>query len=318
MEWDTKIKEDLVLKKVMKKLISLLFVTTMVIVMTACKSKDEATILIYDGQFSEMRIIHQMVKLLVEDKTDIKVKIGEEMTPVNSFNELTKGRCDLFNSYDGTLLTTYLKQDVTDVPEGITIYDYANELAMERHGARLLGQLGTDNTYAIGVTEEVAKEYGLTSISDLVSVADNLIFGAEHEFFSEEGSMKYNPFAEFYGLKFKEVKPVDIGLKYSAVENGMLDVTIVYATDGLNKKAGLVVLEDDKEYFPDYNGALLVRDSLFEELAGVEPNLEEVLNGLAGIMDNAMMTEMTYEVDVNGKTPKEVAKNFLKEAGLID
>ena len=98
----------------------------------------------------------------------------------------------------------------------------------------------------------------------------------------------------------------------------MLDVTIVYATDGLNKKAGLVVLEDDKEYFPDYNGALLVRDSLFEELAGVEPNLEEVLNELAGIMDNAMMTEMTYEVDVNGKTPKEVAKNFLKEAGLID
>ncbi|TAH71492.1 MAG: glycine/betaine ABC transporter substrate-binding protein [Anaerolineaceae bacterium] len=296
---------------------TLLLIVSMVFVMTACKSKDEASILIYDGQFSEMRIIHQMVKLLVEEKTDIKVTIGEEMTPVNTYNELTKERCDLFNSYDGTLLTTYLKQDVSDVTEGMTLYDYANEQAMAKDGTRLLAQLGTDNTYAIGVTKEVAQEYGVTTISGLVPVADELIFGAEHEFFSEEGSMKFNPLSEFYGLEFKEVKPVDIGLKYSAVENGMLDVTIVYTTDGLNKKAGLIVLEDDREYFPDYNGALLVRDNLFEELADVEPDLEEILNELGGTMNNAMMTDMTYDVDVNGKTPKEVAEKFLKDVGLI-
>lgn len=305
------------MKKIFKKVITLLFVSTMVLGMTACKSKDEATILIYDGQFAEMRIIHQMVKLLVEDKTDIKVTIGEEMTPVNTYNELTKERGDLFNSYDGTLLTTYLKQDVSDVPEGMTLYDYANEQAMEKDGTRLLAQFGINNTYAIGVTKEVAEEYGVTTVSDLVPVAGELIFGAEHEFFSEEGSMKFNPFVEFYGLEFKEVKPVDIGLKYTAVENDMLDVTIVYTTDGLNRKAGLVVLEDDLEYFPDYNGALLVRDNLFDELADVEPNLEEVLNELGGTMNNAMMTDMTYEVDINGKTPKEVAEDFLTEAGLI-
>jgi osmoprotectant transport system substrate-binding protein/osmoprotectant transport system permease protein len=305
------------LKKVFKKVFTIMLVFTMVFVMTACKSKDEATILIYDGQFAEMRIIHQMVKLLVEDKTDIKVTIGEEMTPVNTYNELTKKRGDLFNSYDGTLLTTYLKQDVSDVPEGMSLYDYANKEAMDKDGTRLLAKLGINNTYAIGVTKEVSEEYGLNTVSDLVAVADELIFGAEHEFFSEEGSMKFYPFAEFYGLDFKEVKPVDIGLKYSAVENGMLDVTIVYTTDGLNRKAGLVVLEDDLKYFPDYNGALLVRDNLFDELADVEPNLEDILNELGGTMNNATMTDMTYEVDINGKTPKEVAENFLKEAGLI-
>ena len=74
----------------MKKVTILLFAFTVVFAMTACKSKDDATILIYDGQFSEMRIIHQMVKLLVEDRTDIKVTIGEEMTPVNTYNELTR------------------------------------------------------------------------------------------------------------------------------------------------------------------------------------------------------------------------------------
>lgn len=305
------------MKKAVKKLTTLFFVLTMVFMMTACKPKDETTILIYDGQFSEMRIIHQMVKLLVEDKTDIKVTIGEEMTPVNTYNELTKERCDLFNSYDGTLLTTYLKQDVSDVPEGMSLYDYANEQSMEKDGTRLLAKLGTDNTYAIAVTQEVADKYNLSTVTDLVSVAGELVFGAEHEFFSEEGSMKFNPFSKFYGLEFKEAKSVDLGLKYSAVENGMLDVVIVYATDGLNKKAQLVILEDDQGYFPEYNGALLVRDNLFDELADAEPNLEEILNELGGTMNNAMMTEMTYEVDINGKTPKEVAENFLKEAGLI-
>lgn len=306
------------MRKVIKKIVTLLFAAVTVFSMTACsKPKGDAVILIYDGQFSEMKIIHQMVKLLVEDKTDVQVNIGEEMTPVNTYNELTKERCDLFNSYDGTLLTTYLKQDVSDVPEGMTLYDYANEEAMKKDGVRLLARLGTDNTYAIAVTQEVADAYNVSTVSDLVPIAGELIFGAEHEFFSEEGSMKFNPFSEFYGLNFKEVKPVDLGLKYSAVENGMLDVVIVYATDGLNKKAELVILEDDQKYFPEYNGALLVRDNLFDELADAAPNLEEVLNELGGTMNNAMMTDMTYEVDINGKTPKEVAETFLKEQGLI-
>jgi osmoprotectant transport system substrate-binding protein len=279
---------------------------------------EKQPIVIYDGQFSEMKIIHQMVKMLVEEHTDATVEIREEMSPVNNYRDLIKGGgSDLMNSYDGTLLTTYLKVDVSEVPEGKTLYEYANELASEQDGVHLLEKLGHENTYAVGVPQALAEQYGLETISDLAEVAPQLVFGAEHEFFSEEGSMKFGPFSKFYGLEFKENKAIELALKYSAVESGNIDVTIVYSTDGMNKKVGLKVLEDDRKFFPEYNDALLVRNDLFERYADVAPNLEEVLNMLGGKFTNEIMTDLTYQVDVDGKTPEEVARTFLQENGMI-
>nr|WP_319489658.1 glycine betaine ABC transporter substrate-binding protein [uncultured Caproiciproducens sp.] len=303
------------MKKVIAGLLCLLIAVSAVGCSTGKSTNNE--IVIMDGQFSEMKLIHQMVKLLVEQDTELKVNIKDEVSAVNGFNELVKGNCDLMNSYDGTLLTTYLKLDTKDIPEGKTLYDFANETALKEKKVYLLDKLGINNTYAIAVPQKVADEYKLNNVSDLVPIANKLVFGAEHEFFSEEGSMKYNPFVKFYGLNFKDSKPVDLGLKYSAVENGNFDVTEVYATDGLNKKANLKVLKDDKNFFPEYNGALLVRSDLFERFEKTAPNLKETLNKLGGIFDNETMVDLTYKVDVDGKTPQEVAQKFLKEKGLL-
>lgn len=275
-----------------------------------------ATIVIHDGQFSEMKIIHQMVKLLVEEKTDAKVEIKDEMSPVNVYNEMLKGNVDLTNSYDGTVLTTYLHLDPADVPAGTTLYDFVNQQAAEKQ-IRLLDKLGINNTYAIAVPQAIAEQYGLVTISDLAPVASELVFGAEHDFFTEEGSAKYGPFAAFYGLDFKEAKPVDLSLKYSAVQSGNLDVVVVYATDGLNRQANLTILEDDRAFFPEYNGALLVREDLFEKMKEAAPNLEEVLNQLGGTLSNDEMVDLTYAVDIDGKTPEAVAKEFLQQKGLL-
>ena len=94
-------------------------------------------------------------------------------------------------------------------------------------------------------------------------------------------------------LEFKEAKAIDLALKYSAIDSGNLDVTIVYTTDGMNKKLGLKVLEDDQNYFPEYNDALLVQDDLFDRYADTAPNLEEVLNMLGGKFTNEIMTDLT-------------------------
>jgi osmoprotectant transport system substrate-binding protein/osmoprotectant transport system permease protein len=283
-----------------------------------CNSnKSDNEIIIMDGQFSEMKIIHQMVKLVVEEHTDAKVVIKDEVSAVNGYNELLKGNCDLMNSYDGTLLTTYLKMDAKDVPSGQSLYDYVNKVALKEKKVYLLDKLGINNTYSVAVPQNIAKKYNFSTISDLVPVANQLVFGAEHEFFSEEGSMKYNPFVKFYGLKFKEGKAIDLGLKYSAVESGNIDVTEVYATDGLNKKAKLKILKDDRSFFPEYNGALLVRSDLFERFSKTAPKLKETLNMLGGILNNETMVNLSYAVDVDGKTPLNVAKTFLQEKGLI-
>jgi len=300
-----------------KRFVTGILAAMLLISLTACGSTSkEDTITIYEGQFSEMRIIHQMVKLLVEEYTDAKVTIKDEMAPANAFSELVGGSSDILNSYDGTLLTTFLHLDPSDVPDGTALYDFANKQAEEK-GVRLLDKLGINNTYAIGVPQEIADQYNLNTISDLIPIADQLVFGAEHDFFTEEGSAKYNPFVAFYGLNFKEAKQIDLSLKYSAVESKSIDVTVVYATDGLNRKAQLKVLEDDLSFFPEYNGALLVRNDLFERLKDSAPNLEEVLNKLGGIFTDEDMVDLTYAVDVDGKKVEDVSKEYLQSKGLL-
>ena len=288
-------------------------------VLAGCSNEAAPEITLYDGINSEMQLIHKMVEILVEDKTDAEVTIKDQMSAVNMFRELTREEpsCDIMNSYDGTVLTTFLKQDPSNVPEGQTLYDYAKQQVQNQYQVDMLDQLGINNTYCIAVPQAIAEQYGLETISDLIPVAGELRFGAEHEFFTAEGTMKYGPFTQFYGLNFKEKIPVDINLKYAAVENGSFEVTVVYTTDGLNRKAGLKVLEDDLGFFPEYNGALLVRDGLYDEVSETAPNLREVLNQLAGTLTNETMTDLTYTVDVEGRTVEEVAREFLTESGLI-
>ena len=234
---------------------------------------------------------------------------------MNNWNSLKDDShtCDLMISYDGTILTTFLGQDTVDVPEGMTIYDYVQG-ELDSYGLTQLEQLGFENTYAIGVPQALADEYGLETISDLIPIADQLTFGAEQEFFTLEGSMKYDPFVKFYGLNFQDAVSVDMGLKYSAIENGSFDVAVVYSTDGLNKKVGLKVLEDDQSFFPDYNGVFLVRDDLLEKY----PEVADILNQLAGKIPTEQMAELTYQVDVEGRTVDEVAREFLVSLGLLE
>lgn len=125
--------------------------------------------------------------------------------------------------------------------------------------------------------------------------------------------MKFGPFTEFYGLKFKDTLSVDVSLKYAAAEKGSFDVTVVYATDGLNRKAGLTVLEDDLNFFPDYNGAFLLRRDTLTRF----PGIDGILNELAGRISNDDMVEMTYQVDVQKRTVEDVAREFLESRGLL-
>lgn len=304
----------------MKKILACILAGTLAAgTLTGCGGSDGPTIELYDGINSEMQLIHKMVELVVEDKTDIEVNINDQMSAVNMFREMTREdpSCDIMNSYDGTVLTTFLKLDPSDVPEGSTLYDYAKQLVNEQYGVDMLDMLGINNTYCIAVPETIAEQYNLETISDLVPVAGELTFGAEHEFFTEEGTMKFTPFTEFYGLTFANTVPVDINLKYAAVENGNFDVTVVYTTDGLNRKAGLKVLEDDRNFFPEYNGALLVREGLYDEMAETAPELRDILNLLSGKFTNEIMTDLTYAVDVEGRSVEEVAREFLTEQGLL-
>lgn len=303
----------------MKKNISLLLITILLIVtVVACSNGgDENTeIVLLSGHFSEIEILMQMAGILIEENTDLDVKFHDSMQTVSGANANQSKEVDLFVSYDGTHLTTLLGLDTVDVPEGEELFDWVKKKGSEELGLTLTDKFGFENTYAIAVRREFAEKNNIVTISDLVPYTKDLIFGAEHEFFDEEASMRFEPFNEKYGIEWADSKSIDIGLKYAAMDNNNIDVTMAYSTDGLIKKSNLIVLEDDKSFFPQYYGAYQIRDTLFEEYEEIAPNLQEVLNSLSDKINNETMTELNYLVDVEGQDPYDVAKQFLVQIGL--
>lgn len=302
-----------------KKKLSMLFIGILLIgIFAGCSSgKGNDEFVIMEGTFSEISILGHMAGQLIEEYTDLKVTYHDAMSTVPFAKALESGEVDLGLSYDGTLLTTILGYDPKDIPEGKDLFEWTNEKAKEDKGLMLTGNLGFENTYALAVKKEFAKKHNIKSISDLKPYTKDLVFGAEHEFFDEQGSMRFKPFNQYYGLKWKDSKSMEMSYKYSAIDNGNIDVTMVYTTDGLNVKSNLTLLEDDKNFFPQYYGSFLVRDSIYKEFEEKAPNLEKVLTMLNEKIDNEVMTQMNYEADVEGKDPDKIAREFLIKEGLI-
>ena len=299
----------------MKKIIACL--TILVLLMSGCAGKNDNEIRIVDGRVTEQKIVHRMLKMLIEDRTDFTVSIGEEMTATNAYNEMKKRSYDMYMSYDGTVLTTFLHHDPSEIPEGMSLFDFTNDLFKRQDNMMMVNKLGLDNTYAMAVPKEIKSQYNLNTISDLVPYAPELTFCAEHEFFGNEGSMKFDPFVEFYGLNFKSTRPVDLSLKYSTMESGNADVTVAYATDGRNKKVQLQILEDDLGFFPEYNGVIIVQQDLFDRLGENGKQVEEIIHLLDNIFTNESMTDLSYQVDIEEKKVDDVARDFLVAHGLL-
>lgn len=133
------------------------------------------------------------------------ITIQDEMTAVNNFNALTAANhsCDLMYTWDGTLLTTIMGLDTTDIPEGQTLYDFVNEKMNEEYDLQLLGKIGVNNTYVIGVTQEVVDTYHPETISDLVPIAGELRSALSRTSSPTPGNMKFGPMVETYGLNFQ-------------------------------------------------------------------------------------------------------------------
>ncbi|MGF7184621.1 osmoprotectant transport system substrate-binding protein/osmoprotectant transport system permease protein [Desulfitispora alkaliphila] len=302
----------------MKKITALLVLLLAIFAIAGCGSDDGEEIVLAEGQFSEVDIMMHMAGILIEENTDLSVVYHDAMATVPGYNALQDGDIDIKLGYDGTLLTTILGYDPSDVPQDEELFDFAKRKGEEDLGVTLTEKFGFENTYALAIKEDFAEAEGIETISDIVPYTSDLIFGAEHEFFEEEGTMRFNPFNEYYGIEWKDARSIDIGLKYSAMDNENIDVTMVYSTDGLNRVSDLRVLEDDQNFFPEYFASHSMRDTLFEEYADSAPNLEEVLLMLEGQISNEDMIEMNYLADAEGEDPHEIAMDFLIERGLIE
>lgn len=274
------------------------------------KAKAEDKITIGSKNFSEQLILGNMLADMIENKTDIQVerKLNLGGTQV-AFGALKKGDIDLYVEYTGTGLVDIMKKPAQNHPE--QVYNMVKNEFKNKYGIDLLKPLGFNNTYALAVRQDTAKQFGLKTISDLSKVSNQLIIGPTIEFPNRSDGLP--GLSNAYNLNFKAVKPVDGGLRYTALKNHKSDVIDAFSTDGLLKAFHLTVLKDDQHFFPPYYAVPMIKDSTLKE----HPELKKVLNSLAGKLTDDKMRDLNYKVDRLKQSPDKVAKEFLKSEGLI-
>lgn len=258
---------------------------------------------------TEQFILASMMKTLIEQDTDLTVKLTEGVGggTMNIQPAMVKGEFDFYPEYTGTGWNNVLKM------QGLYSEALFDQLVAgyKELGMSWVGMLGFNNTYGIAVRTEIAQQYNLKTLSDLAAVAPQLVFGANYDFFERLDG--FDALCQAYGLKFKDTVDMEMGLKYDAIRQKEIDVVNAFTTDGQLSSSNVTVLADDKGFYPSYMCGFVVRD----EVLAAHPELLDVFKKVENILTDEKMATMNYQVEVEGQDPEAVATNFLKEAGLV-
>ncbi|WP_347320909.1 ABC transporter permease/substrate-binding protein [Rossellomorea sp. RS05] len=298
-------------KKSLISVASVIVIAFLIIGGSAFLKPKEADLVIGGKLGPEPEILMNMYKLLIEDETNITVEVKPNMGPTTfMFNALRSGDIDIYPEFTGTVIADLLKEspESTDEKE---VYTQAKDGAKEKLGFALLEPMKYNNTYALAVPEELAKEYDLKTISDLKAIQGTIKAGFTPEF--PERDDGYPGIQKLYGIEFPSVKVMQPELRYTAIDSGKINLADAYSTDPEIEKYNLKVLEDDKGLFPPYQGAPIMKEELLEEY----PELEDILNKLSGKITDDEMREMNYQVSVEDRSAREVAEEYLKKNKLI-
>jgi osmoprotectant transport system permease protein len=262
--------------------------------------------------FTEGQILAEIVKQMIEAHTDVRADIMSNLGTSVIFKALKNDDIDLYPEYTGNLLTSKEALDMPVPADKSAITRIVREEIALRHGLVLLETFGLNNTYAPCVTRETATRHRLQKISDLrrtpqLRVVIDLSFLTRPD--------GWQGLVEKYELRFdKPPVQVNPNLIYKALEQKDTDVVIGFATDWQIEKLDLVVLEDDRGFFPSYHGAPLARESLLRR----HPEIRAALDRLGGKIDDQAMRRLNYQAAVERRSEAEVARAFLLEKGLLN
>ena len=307
----------------MKRFVYLLLAIIVAATLTACGSSSansedgggdsKGKVAVGGKDFTEQQILSKITSIYLKEN-GFDVEEASNMGSAVVRSALENGQIDIYWEYTGTGLVVYQKQEVETDPD--EAYEKVKENDKE-HGITWLNKANFNNTYAILMKKDTAEKMGVKTISDLAKMVnddpDKLKFASNAEFYAREDGVK--GLQKLYGFKFpsKNVVKMDSGLLYNALMDGQVDVSVGFATDGRIKGFDLVILEDDQQFFPAYNGVPVVR----QEVAEKSPEISELMNKLAGLLDNETMMSLNYSVDVEHKDITEVSRSWLEEQGLV-
>jgi osmoprotectant transport system permease protein len=174
----------------------------------------------------------------------------------------------------------------------------------DEHSIEVAAALGFENAYALGMLAERARSRGVARISQLAPVAPRLEIGGDYEFFHRP---EWKTLQRVYGLAFAAERSMDSSLMYQAVARGEVDVIAAFSTDGRIAAENIALLKDDRGAIPPYDAIVLVGARLARE----QPQAVAALASLAGAIDADAVRRMNLAVDQGGRSPAEVAREFL-------
>ncbi|WP_246599566.1 ABC transporter permease/substrate-binding protein [Gordonibacter massiliensis (ex Traore et al. 2017)] len=268
------------------------------------------TVHIATKPMTEQYILGEMLNTLIEHDTDLNVELTQGVGGGTSNIEpgMERGDFDLYPEYTGTGWNAVLKHEDT---YDESLFDAMQQEYESQLGLTWVGAYGFNNTYGLAVSKDVADRFDLRTYSDLARAAGELTLGAEPDFFDRQDG--YPGLQQAYGMSFAATRDMDISLKYQALFEGQVNAIVVSTTDGQVADDRLVVLEDDKGFYPSYLCCNVVRMDTLEK----HPELRDELLKLQGTISDADMARMNNAVETQGQEPKTVADAFLAEKGLI-
>ena len=306
------------MKKIIASILSVLLLSMLFTGCTPRAAKDSSssssaaggdTITIGSKDFTEQDILGYILKILIDENTDLNTRLVNNLGSWIIHEAIKSGEVSIHAEYDGTIYGNYFGLTETLPTEEIT--GIARAGMKERYNILMLDIIGFNNTYTLSVRPDTAEKYNLKTFSDLARVSHELTIGSTMEFMNREDGIL--GLKRVYNMSFRNELTVEGALRYTAIMNDEVQITDAFSTDGQLLRFNLVVLEDDLSFFPPYNAAVLIR----QDIADKHPQLIGLLNRLPGTLNDDSMRDLNYRVDVLQENPEQVARNFLRSAGLI-
>lgn len=270
-----------------------------------CSSHTSNAVRVGSKNFTEEFVIGEIYAQALE-RAGITVERHLNLGSVQiAMSALEHGDIDLYPEYSGTGLIEVLHEP--PLRDAHRIYEAVKRNYAKQFDLVWLAPSPMNDSQGLATTQAVSKRYNLKNLSQLSRLAGELRLAAIHEFLGRPdalpGLQKY-----YGGFHFKEVKAYDIGLKYEALLHGDADVATAFTTDGQIGANNLVLLEDDKHFWPAYNVAPVVRAEALRK----NPKIATILNGIAPFITDAAARRMNDAVDRGKRDPADVAAEFLK------
>ncbi len=296
-----------------KKVLKVAFVFIAIILSTnlyrKINTKNYPTIVVGHKSYTEQRIIGNMIGVLLEKNTDYKAKLTELGGTNINFEALKSNEIDLYPEYTGTAYSAILGQKGITDPK--LVFDFIKTNYNQKYRLDILKPMGFENTYALVVTKEFSEKYGIRKISDLEKYKDKFKISGSHEFMERDDGIK--GLNKYYNLKFKSMNSMDPGLIINSLSSDKIDIGVAFSTDGLIAKHKLLVLEDDRSFFPPYELTITVGENFEKKY----PQLKIELEKLSGMVSNSDMQKLNLEAIEGNKSEKEIAQSYLEEKQLI-